>query len=240
MNKQAFIEELKKNLEENGVCDVADILADYEEHFARKAADGYGEEEIAKKLGAPGELAREFAPGGAVPKKRGGFLRASGLICLDLVVFPLFVAAFAWALSLFAAALAFAAAGVCLIASPLFAQGVLVIPYMPYAPGALLGGALVALAALFIVFTAYSFMFVTKSARAYGRWHKAVFSGRKGTPYAVFPLAGNRAKRALRIVTLLSLTAFALLTTVAFIMMASLAGNVEFWHVWGWFGYVAN
>ncbi len=240
MNKRAFLEELKKQLAANGVCDISDILADYEEHFSRKAADGYTEEEISKKLGDPRELAREFAPGGAVEKRRAKLPRILGLCFLDLVVFPSFAAAFAWALSLAAGALALAAAGVCLVAAPRFATAALAIPYLPPAPGAMLGGALVALAALFAVLASYSFLFVTKSARAYGRWHKAVVSGRKGAPYAVFPLAKNRAKRALRIVTLLALAAFALLTTAAFILMASLAGNVEFWHVWGWFGYVGG
>ena len=62
MNKQTFIEELKKGLAARGVADVGDIVSDYEEHFARKLADGYTEQETAKKLGDPRALALEFAP----------------------------------------------------------------------------------------------------------------------------------------------------------------------------------
>ena len=114
----------------------------------------------------------------------------------------------------------------------------LAIPYLPDVPGALLGFALLALSLLLAVLAIYSFLFAKKSAAAYFRWQRSVLSGRKALPYAVFPLAGNRGRRALRRVTAAAFVLFMAATTAAYVAMALMAGNPEFWHVWGWFGNV--
>lgn len=238
MNKQTFIEELKKGLAARGVADVGDIVSDYEEHFARKLADGYTEQETAKKLGDPRALALEFAPEGEAPRRRAGFLRALGVILTDLVTVPFFILAFAWAAGIAAATLGCVFAGLCLIASPAFPAGTLVIPYLPYVPGAAAGVALLALGALFLVLAAYSFLLAAKTMKAYFRWHRRVLSGRKTPPYAIFPLAGNRGRRAWRSLAIAGLAVFAPMVTAAYAIMTVLAGSLEFWHVWGWFGYV--
>lgn len=238
MNKQIFMEELKKGLAARGVADVEDIVSDYEEHFARKLADGYREEETAKKLGDPRALALEYAAEGETPARHANFPAALGVCALDLVVALLFAVGFAWVAGIGAGALAVAFIGICLIAAPVFPAGTLVIPYMPYIPGAMLGAALLALSVIFGVLAAYSCLLAKKSAAKYFRWQRSVVTGRKTPPYAVFPLAQGRGRRALRRVTLVSLLLFAAMVTLACVIMASLAGNVEFWHAWGWFGYV--
>lgn len=240
MNKQTFIDELKKGLDARGVEDPEDILADYEEHFARKAADGYSEEETARKLGNPADIAKEYPAGGDTRRKRASFPRALGAILVDLIVVPLLILAFAWVAVIAVGVLAFVFIGLCLIAAPLFPEGVLVIPYMPYVPGAMMGVALIALGALFLVLTAYSAMLAGKSAKAYFRWQRYALTGKKAAPYAVFPLAGNRGKRAWRSLTVVGLAVFAPMVTAAFAIMTALAGSFEFWHVWGWFGYVVH
>lgn len=238
MNKQSFIEELKKGLAARGVADIGDIVSDYEEHFARKLADGYTEQEIAKKLGDPHALALEFGPEGEAPRKRAGFAAALGVLFLGFIVALLFVVAFAWAAAIAVGAFALALIGISLIASPAFFTGAIAIAYLPYVPGALMGVALIALALLLAVLAVYSFLLAKKSAVAYFRWQRFVLSGRKTPPYAVFPLAGNRGRRALRRVTVLSFALFMTMTTAAYIAMALMAGNPEFWHVWDWFGSV--
>ncbi len=60
MNKQSFIGELKRLLDAQNIGDADEIIAEYEEHFARKTADGYTEAEIAAKLGDPAEIAGEY------------------------------------------------------------------------------------------------------------------------------------------------------------------------------------
>jgi uncharacterized membrane protein len=58
MNKKIFIDELRKYLIANDIEDVAEITAEYEDHFMRKAADGYSEDEISAKLGNPKDRRR--------------------------------------------------------------------------------------------------------------------------------------------------------------------------------------
>lgn len=69
MTKLEFMTQLERALKRHGAADCEDILEEYEQHFAFKLADGYSEEEIAAKLGAPEELAQQFAP--AAQKKPG-------------------------------------------------------------------------------------------------------------------------------------------------------------------------
>ncbi len=57
MTKTEFLTELARELAKRNVADAADVMEEYEQHFAFKLADGYSEEEIAAKLGAPAVLA---------------------------------------------------------------------------------------------------------------------------------------------------------------------------------------
>ena len=57
MKKTEFLERLGQELEKRNVADPADIVEEYEQHFAMKMADGYAEEEIAARLGSPASLA---------------------------------------------------------------------------------------------------------------------------------------------------------------------------------------
>ena len=67
MTKSEFMTRLEHELRRRNVADAADVMEEYEQHFAFKLADGYSEEEIAAKLGTPEELAAQFEalPGGA-------------------------------------------------------------------------------------------------------------------------------------------------------------------------------
>ena len=78
MKKHEFMTRLANELHKRNVEDAADVLEEYEQHFAFKLADGYSEEEIAAKLGVPEELAAQFAP----KKKRR--LRTPALVSLLL------------------------------------------------------------------------------------------------------------------------------------------------------------
>ena len=59
MTKLEFMTQLERALKKHGAADCEDIMEEYEQHFAFKLADGYSEEEIAAKLGAPEELAQK-------------------------------------------------------------------------------------------------------------------------------------------------------------------------------------
>lgn len=61
MTKQEYLNELKAELAKNAVADADDVVTEYEQHFLFKLADGFSEEEIASKLGAPSHIALQFA-----------------------------------------------------------------------------------------------------------------------------------------------------------------------------------
>ena len=56
MNKTEFINTLTSILKERKIKDIDEIVAEYEQHFLIKMADGYSEEEIAARLGDPKAL----------------------------------------------------------------------------------------------------------------------------------------------------------------------------------------
>ena len=60
MTRQAFLARLRDGLRGLPAQTQADILADYETHFAEGAAAGRSEAEVAAALGDPGRLAREL------------------------------------------------------------------------------------------------------------------------------------------------------------------------------------
>jgi hypothetical protein len=80
MKRAEFIEKLSKKLRDFNVEDMEEIVAEYEEHFALKLADGYSEEEIAARLGAPESLARQFAAGSGEKRPKGAKALALALL----------------------------------------------------------------------------------------------------------------------------------------------------------------
>ncbi|HIQ63762.1 MAG TPA: DUF1700 domain-containing protein [Candidatus Avichristensenella intestinipullorum] len=68
MTKSDFLERLAAELKRHHVSEPDEIIDEYREHFAFKLADGYSEEEIATKLGAPGAIAAQYV---AAPAEGG-------------------------------------------------------------------------------------------------------------------------------------------------------------------------
>ena len=60
MTRQAFMARLREGLRGLPPSAVADIVADYENHFTEGAAAGRSEDDVAAALGDPGRLAREL------------------------------------------------------------------------------------------------------------------------------------------------------------------------------------
>lgn len=84
MTKNEFMTRLMNELHRRNVADAAEVAEEYEQHFAFKLADGYSEEEIAAKLGAPEELAAQF---GDVPQADTGNSAALTWLWLGRPVF---------------------------------------------------------------------------------------------------------------------------------------------------------
>lgn len=60
MNKRAFFTQLEASLKGLSTSEKQDILSDFEEHFIMGIAEGKSEEEIAKRLGQPKQIAKEI------------------------------------------------------------------------------------------------------------------------------------------------------------------------------------
>ncbi len=121
MNRATFMAQLRTGLAGLHSSDVADILADYESHFADGMAHGRTEDEVADALGDPARLAREMRA--EVGFKRweqdrsagnlfGVILALLGLATLDLMfLLPLLFAGVVMIFALAVCCLAFIVAG---------------------------------------------------------------------------------------------------------------------------------
>lgn len=237
MNKQSYLNELGNHLKSNNVEDIEEILAEYEEHFTRKTADGYTEEEIAAKLGKPKEIAAQFASAGTKTerKRAGKIVVGTGLVFADICVVSFFIVLYAWAAVLGAAAVSSAVGGLCLFIRPLLPAGMIFLPPMPYIGGVIWGVTLLAFGVLMAVVTVYCWTLTNQLGRAYRRWHKNMMSDGKYPPLAKHPVVRDAVRRKLRTLSLIALIALGVSFIIGYIVMAASAGALGFWHVWNWF-----
>lgn len=237
MTKSEFILRLSDALAKRNVPDAADIVQEYEAHFAFKAADGFREEEIAAKLGDPTALAAQFAQGAPETMPRGPrALTAAGLGLVDGIAGMVYALIWAWEAVMGAFSLGCAAVAVCLLGKMNWNGW---IPPMPYWCGAVFALALLALAVLTAVGCIYYGAFAVHLQRAYGRFHRNVMRAASGKPrlpsLSIAPRLSPAKNRRLRAVALFSLVAFGvcILLGMAFSMISARA--LGFWHAWNWF-----
>jgi len=248
MNKQEYLTELEKALKSAGVRDGEDIIEEYSEHFDMKISDGYSEEEIAAKLAAPEELAgqyREITPDSPDEKsgKAGAIIarisKWTGVITLDVVMAPIFLALYAWMIAFAVAAISVAITGIVMIAGidriPALSPYVHVMP-MPYICALVFGISLLALAKLTAFGTEYFRLYANQIFRKYTRWHKNVLGkGPTSPPLPLHPQISPKKRRIMRTIVLLSLVFFIVGLIVTLALMMILSRSLEPWHQWGWF-----
>ena len=238
MTRQQFIEQLKGELNRGHVADADDILEEYEQHFAFKLADGYGEEEVAARLGDPKAIAAQYEA--APDKKQGGSrgLVYIGLGFIDLFFGLMLILLCAWEVVMAALTLGCGAVALGLLANLRNAVWSL-IPAMPYLCGLPLGLACAGLTVLAAVGTVYFSAFIRQLTRAFGRFHRNTLASAAGRaalpPLAAYPQFSAKARRKLRRLFLIALTVFAACFLLGFVACALSAGSIEFWHVWHWF-----
>jgi len=238
MTKFEYLAALEKALKSNGVRDCADILEEYAEHFDMKLADGFGEEEIAARLGAPKEIAAQFE---ATPSEQGGkvgnkIISAMGLVLADIIVGSLFLILYVWVVVLGVISLAVLGSGVMALIGQGVVLGVTLIPYMPLLSALLLGVMFLALAVLAAIGTEYCRLYTMQLFRIYARWHKAIWHGREGMlPIQKHPAIAPKKRRIMRGITLIALVLFIITLIAGLGSMILAAGSFEPWHVWNWF-----
>ena len=234
MKKHEFMARLAEELRKRNVADSADILEEYEQHFAFKLADGYSEDEIAARLGDPVELAAQFE---AAPQAAGRHSKA--LTWLWLGWADLFFGIFAVLLLSFGVVLAscvlsFGLAGVCLIGN-LTRLPIVLLPPMPYWCGAILGFSLLALCVLAVVGCIWYFALCRQIFRCYGRFHRNALTGATLPALPFAPQFTPKKKRRLRTAALIALLLFIVCFVLGYAACVLSAGSFQFWHVWGWF-----
>lgn len=239
MTKIEFLEKLESALKKNGIEDAADILGEYEEHFAFKLADGFTEEEIAAKLGKPEELAAQYENEESTERRGGRKLTTViGLTFTDLFASICFVLLWAWELIMAAATLCFGTLAVCLLCGLNIHSW---IPVMPYWCGAIFGLSFIALTILVAVGSIYFAAYLRQLMRSFARYNHNAMAAASGRPVRppmpTYPQLSAKMRRTLRQLALVSLAAFAACFVLGVIVSMLSAHALGFWHAWGWFGY---
>lgn len=235
MTKNEFLVSFQKELQKRHIPVWEEVLSEYEQHFALKQADGFTEEEIAAKLGAPAELAAQFEAadeGDKTASRPAAHLIRFGVGAMDVLA--------AWLTVMAAFTAVCAVAGVCLLAGGNIAG---LLPAMPRLCAVLGGLMLLALCGLSAVGTVYYAAFLRQLCRAYGRQRSnalAAARNRAGLPsLPLHPQIKKECRLRLRSASVVLVILFVLFLAACVIASAVSAGSLEFWHAWGWFGYGA-
>lgn len=83
MTRNEFVTQRTAELHKRNVA-AADVVEEYQQHFAFKLADGYSEEEIAARLGDPVAPAAQFGEAEAGEKRHSAVLTQLWLVWADL------------------------------------------------------------------------------------------------------------------------------------------------------------
>ena len=239
MTKHEFLSTFTDELKRKNVADAADIISEYEQHFAFKMADGLSEEEIAAKLGNAISLASQFE-GNGEPAKYGGrkMTTIMGLCFADLFAGIFFVLLGVWEVIMVAFSLACGAVAVCLFGGFSIPK---LIPTMPYWCGAVLGLSMAALAVLAAVGCMYFAALLRQLMRSFGRFHHNTLAAVSGKailpPHAMHSYLDPKLNRRMRSIALTALIAFVVSFILGIFVCMTSARAIEFWHTWGWFGY---
>ncbi|NCU26470.1 DUF1700 domain-containing protein [Candidatus Nomurabacteria bacterium] len=248
MTKNDFLAKLMQTLEERKIAETEDIVSEYEQHFAFKLADGFTEEEIARKLGDPVSIAEQYenvsagpygnvnAKSYAISRNRAlNALKFIGIVFADIFAAPFMIILFAWQIVMVALSAACAILSVCLVGDLNIGS---VLPPIPHGISVIYGIAFAALALLSAVGFVWFGAFVRQLIKSYGRFHhNALVTDEPLPSLPVNPQFSPKRNRRLRTAALVVLIVLIVAVVLAIVISALSAGAVEFWHEWGWFGY---
>lgn len=232
MNKQEFMQVLKKELEQNNVADIDEILSDFAEHFEYKLEEGKTEEDVVRKIGNPVDIAKDYSLQAKSNKSDKNPVAIIGLIFLDLFTFPIFLSMWLSTLVLGVFGVALIALGIMMILTLNIYE---IIPSMPYITSLLLGISMLGLSISTFIGTFYTFRYVGQWQKAYGRWHKNLLHKNIYPSLSMHPKFSKRLSSTLKLANMLGIVSFVATFTIGYIVSAILANSFEFWHVWEWF-----
>jgi len=243
MTKYEYLSALKNALMAAGVRDYSEVVREYEEHFDKKAAEGFSEAETAMQLASPEAIAGQFKEIGAMGGGRlGGATlknaRTLGVVLCDILVAPLLLMLLAWVLALYALTLAGILAGASFFA---FSESVGIggfrffsIPEMPYISAFFVGFSFLAFAALAFVSATYCRIYSVQMLRKYLRWHHNAFGRvvRASPPLPLHPWVTPRKRRALATVMPFAAVILIIALAAAYASMYITTGSMTPWRAW--------
>ncbi|MDD4124515.1 MAG: DUF1700 domain-containing protein [Eubacteriales bacterium] len=240
MKKTEYLTSLHNELEKKNIPEADDIIAEYEQHFSFKTADGYTEEEISAKLGDPATLAAQYENGTKSTNGKASYGRkitvAVGLMFSDIFAGVFFVLLYAWELMMTVLSLTCAVIAACLFGGLNICS---LLPPIPYWCGVIFALSFFAFAVFTAMCCIYFAAFIGQLIRSYGRFHHNTYAAASGKAVlpslAINPRLSAKVNRRLRTVTLISLAVFAACTVLAMLVSMISSGAVEFWHAWNWF-----
>lgn len=232
MTKNQYLEELRKELNLNNVEEIDEIIAEYEEHFNFKLEEGLTEEEIAKKLSSPKEIAKEYLSTNTKINKYEKGLKTTGVVFMSIPLSLMYIIMWASVVVLGAFALVSVVTGFCLITTINIAG---LIPYIPYFPALIIGIACFGLATLSAIGTIYLFLYVKQWGKVYLRFCKNIVNNNHYPTLSKHPKLSKRLSSKLKLITIVGLAVFISAFVIGFISMCIASGSIEPWHTWNWF-----
>ena len=222
--KNEFMTQFASTLHKRNIEDIADIIEEYEEHFAFKLEDGYSEEKIADKLGNPAMLAAQFSEADAPKQKNGSKIFAvAGLCFADIFAGLFFILLICFGIVM-AASVSFAVLAVCFFANLNIGN---LIPAVQYRCGAITGLSFASLTALTVVGCVYYVNFLRQLVRF--RYNTLAFAhGEAILPsLSINPKFSAKTKRRMRSAALVSFALFAVFFVLSYIMCSLSAGSTD-------------
>jgi hypothetical protein len=239
MKKAEFIKILTAALKERHISDLDEIVSEYSIFFDQKLADGHSEEEIASRLGDPKTISEQFEIESPRPVPIRKILVGIGMILPDFFVAWAFLLLFSWVIVMAAGAGSSLALGGFLLFDLNINN---LIPAMPDLIRIIFGVVALELSVLFVIGTWFFWLFVRQLLRSFIRFHKNLLAraGSEGIlpSIPIYPQLNAARKRRMRTFTLIVITVLVITILSGYLAAAVTADSLEFWHVWGWFGYL--
>ena len=232
MTKNEFILQLSNELKKNRINDIDEIIIDFEEHFAFKLEEGKTEEEIARKMGNPVDIAKDYLNQAKATKERGNAVVKIGLVIIDFFTYLAFVIMWLSVLVLGAFALVMLTLGVLLLTTANIAD---LIPSMPYLSSFIMSISSFALAVISCIGTIYLVLYIMQWQKAYQRWRKNVLNKNIYPSLSKHPKLSKKMASTLKLLNMFGVIIFVSTFIIGYLVSSLIARSFEFWHVWNWF-----
>ncbi len=232
MDRQSYLDALKKALLDGGVSDHERVLRQFSEHFDRRLSDGCSEEDIAARLLNPVLVAKRYVcyhGPGKCPSRRSV---AARVMLADVIAALLLLAA----LCCTAALLGLTGLLAVLSARLILQLGTPVLfEQLPYWGSLLLGvagvgiGLLSAMGAFLLIF------YGRRGIRDYFCWRRHFLLAPYCPHPPIHPLMGEKRRGRLRLAAKAAAIVSGLALIAAFVLLSAYTGYHPFWEDFGWF-----